>query len=66
MYPTFIILIIAILLFGLVYSLLKASRQAQAPESEQSGNAIGTVFWIYVFWAVIAFGGILLYAIYRL
>ncbi|MFA8438175.1 hypothetical protein [Pueribacillus sp. YX66] len=66
MYPILITLVIGLLLFGLIFSLFKASRQAQVSKSEQSGNAIGKVFWIYVFWALLAFGGALLYGIYRL
>lgn len=66
MYPILITLVVGLLLFGLIFSLFKASRQAQVPKSEQSGNAIGKVFWIYIFWALLAFGGALLYGIYRL
>ncbi len=66
MYPILIALVVGLLIFGLIFSLFKASRQAQVPESEQSGNAVGKIFWIYVFWALVAFGGALLYGIYRL
>lgn len=66
MYTVLTTLVVGILIFGLLYSLFKASRQAKVPKSEQSGNAIGKIFWIYVAWAVVAFGGALLYGIYRL
>lgn len=66
MYPILTTIAAGLLIFGLLFSIFKAARQARVSESEQSGNAIGKIFWIYVAWAVVAFGGALLYAIYRL
>lgn len=66
MYPILTTLVVGLLLFGLIVSLYKASRQAQVAKSEQTNNAMGKAFWMYIFWALLAFGGALLYGIYRL
>lgn len=67
MYPILTTLVVGILLFGLVYTIYKASRQAQIAKHEKSEDGvIGKIFWIYVAWAVVVFGGIIVYAIYRL
>lgn len=66
MYPILTIIILAVLIAGLFYTMHKARRQAQLSHDERTDNPVGAMTWIYVIAAVIMVGGILLYALLRM